>query len=163
MAVRITLAGRVVIETADGSQGGEATALGRPARVALAYLVSERHRPVTRDELADAVWGEEPPRSWEQLLRGIAVKLRAALASAGLDPAEALRVAFGVYQLDLGPDAVVDVEVAAGSVASAEAALAVGDALAADAASTAALTVLRRQFLPGSSGLWVERHLGARQ
>lgn len=32
-------------------------------------MASERHRPVPRDELADVVWGDEPPDSWEQMLR----------------------------------------------------------------------------------------------
>jgi hypothetical protein len=114
MAVRVTLAGRVGIE--GTGTGVDEAALGRPARVALAYLICERDRPVTRDELAEVVWGEELPRSWEQLVRGLAVKIRAALATAGLDPATTLSVAFGAY-------VVVDVEEAAAVLGEADAAL----------------------------------------
>ena len=61
MALRVTLAGRVGIEV----DGGEVTAagLGRPGRLALAYLTCERHRSVPRDELAEVLWGEERPAS----------------------------------------------------------------------------------------------------
>src|SRR5438270_2714025 len=98
MAVRVTLAGRVGIE-ADGVAVDQG--LGRLGRLALAYLVCERYRPVARDELAEVVWGDDLPSSWEQLLRGIAAKLRQCLRSAGLDPADALTTAFGAYQLHL--------------------------------------------------------------
>src|SRR4051794_6794599 len=126
MTVRVTLAGRVGVEV-DGrtvDDGG----LGRAARLALAYLVCERLRPVPRDELADILWGDDLPRSWGQLLRGIASKLRAVFRAAGLDPATALSTTLGTYRLELGPDVVVDVEDAARAVADAEAALARGEA-----------------------------------
>src|SRR5579885_992846 len=98
MAVRrLTLAGRVGFEL-DGAavaSGG----LGRPGRVALAYLAAERHRPVPRDELAEVVWGEELPESWEQMLRGLALKVRRALGTAGIDGAAALVTSAGTFQL----------------------------------------------------------------
>ncbi len=99
MALRVTLAGRVGIEV----DGGEVAAggLGRPGRLALAYLSCERHRAVPKDELAEVLWGEELPRSWEQMLRGVALKLRAVLAAAGLDPAAALTTTAGAYGLHL--------------------------------------------------------------
>src|SRR5206468_12026674 len=126
MTGRVTLAGRVGVDL-DGlavDDGG----LGRPARLALAYLVCERLRPVARDELADVLWGDDLPRSWGQLLRGIVSKLRALLGAAGLDPATALTTTLGTYRLELGPEVVVDVEDAARAVADAEAALARGEA-----------------------------------
>jgi len=83
MAVRVTLAGDVGIEV-DGVDVAE-DVLGRPGRLALAYLACERHRPVPRSELAEVLWAERESRSWEQLLRGIVFKLRACLCAAGLD------------------------------------------------------------------------------
>ena len=151
--LRVRLTGGVAVEV----DGVPVDGLGRPARLALAYLVCERHRPVPRDELADLLWGEDLPRSWEQLIRGITSRLRATLGKAGLDPARALTTAFGVQQLHLPPDAVVDVEEAADQVASARSALAAGaNELAASAASAAAATTAR-QFLPEIAGTWVER------
>ncbi|MDQ3896493.1 MAG: hypothetical protein M3326_04425, partial [Actinomycetota bacterium] len=124
MALRVTLAGRVGIEV----DGGEMAAggLGRPGRLALAYLVCERHRPVPRDELAEVLWGEELPKSWDQMLRGLAFKLRGLVAAAGLDPAQALTTTAGAFRLHLPDDATVDTEEAATAVEAAEAALAAG-------------------------------------
>ena len=131
--------------------------LGRLGRLALAYLVAERHRPVTRAELADVLWGDELPRSWETSLRGVALRLRGLFGAAGLPPAASLTSAFGCWQLQLPADAEVDLETAAARLAGAEAALVSGrpgDArpLAEDAAAVAG-----RGFLPESEGAWVER------
>ena len=76
MALRISLAGLVGIEHEGTAVKG--TALGRLGRLALAYLTSERHRPITHAELAEVLWGDDLPGSWEQLVRGVDAKLRAA-------------------------------------------------------------------------------------
>ncbi|MDQ6727372.1 MAG: tetratricopeptide repeat protein [Actinomycetota bacterium] len=156
--IRISLAGRLAVEV-DGvvvDDGG----LGRLGRLALAYLVSERRRPVTRDELAEVLWGEELPRSWETSLRGLAFRLRGLLAAAGLEPTEALTSAFGCWQLDLPPDAVVDVEEGARELAAAEALLAGGRGADAQVPAAAAAAVAARGFLPEATGPWVERRQG---
>ena len=57
--IDISLAGRVAIGPAG--QARSEAALGSRGRVALAYLVLERWRPVARDELAEVVWGAELP------------------------------------------------------------------------------------------------------
>ena len=155
MALRVTLAGRVGIEV----DGGEVAAagLGRPGRLALAYLTCERHRSVSRDELAEVLWGGELPQSWEQMLRGVAFKLRAVLSAAALDPSHALSTASGAFRLHLPSDATVDVEEAASALESAEASLAAGYPGAARAEASAALAVAARQFAPTTAGAWVER------
>ena len=155
MALRVTLAGRVGIEVDDGEV--PAAGLGRPGRLALAYLTCERHRAVPRDELADVLWGDERPQSWDQMLRGLALKLRGVLSAAGLDPTEALSTAAGAFRLHLPPDAVVDVEEAAAALASADASLAAGYPGPARVQASAALAVTSRQFAPTLTGAWVER------
>jgi DNA-binding SARP family transcriptional activator len=145
VVVRVAVTGRVEI-AADGKSAGEA-ALGRLGRLALAYLVSQRHRPVARDDLAEVLWGDDLPSSWEQLLRGLASKIRAAAAEVGLDET-VLTSAMGAYQLHLPPGAVVDVEEAADSLEAATAALAAGDAGAAQTHASEAVSVAARQFLP---------------
>ena len=156
--LRISLAGRIGVE-ADGAAldtGG----LGRLGRLALAYLVCERRRPVTRDELAELLWGDDLPRSWETSLRGLALRVRGLLASAGLPPAEALTSAFGVWQLQLPDGTEVDVEAAPADLARAEEALAAGRADEARAAAERAAAVASRGFLPEGRGAWVEHRQG---
>jgi DNA-binding SARP family transcriptional activator len=155
MTLRVTLAGRVGIEV----DGGEVTTvgLGRPGRLALAYLTCERHRTVPREELAEVLWGDERPQSADQMLRGVAFKLRTLLSASGLDPTQALDTAAGAFRLTLPTDAVVDVEEAAAALAGADASLAAGYAGAARAQAAAALAVAARQFAPTLTGAWVER------
>ena len=151
--LRVRLTGGVALEV----DGVPVEGLGRPARLALAYLVCERHRPVPRDELAELLWGEDLPRSWEQLLRGIASRLRVAFGKAGLDPAQALTTAFGGQQLHLPAGAVVDIEEAAAQLEQARAAMAAGAPDQAAAAASLAASTAARQFLLEVAGAWVER------
>lgn len=156
MGLRVCLAGHVRVESDAGAS--DAVGLGRLGRVALAYLVVHRHRPVPRVELADVLWNEELPRSFDQLVRGLASKIRAVLQEAGLDPTQTLTTAVGTYQLRLPADAVVDVEEASAAVSAARAALGDGDASSAAAAAAHAAAIAARQFLPWASGSWVEGH-----
>jgi DNA-binding SARP family transcriptional activator len=57
---------------------------GRQDRLLFAYLVTEQGRPVPRNELADALWGEAPPATWENALTVIASKLRKLLSDSGV-------------------------------------------------------------------------------
>jgi predicted ATPase/DNA-binding SARP family transcriptional activator/Tfp pilus assembly protein PilF len=153
--LHIALAGRVAVET-DGA-ALDAGGLGRLGRVALAYLVAERHRPVTRDELAEVLWGDHLPRSWETSLRGVALRLRGLLGAAGLVPTEALTSAYGCWQLQLPAATVVDVETVPVDLARAEQALAEGRAEGARTLAEGAAAVAGRGFLPEAAGPWVER------
>ena len=161
MGLRIALAGRVAIEV-DGVPV-DVRRLGALGRLALAYLVVERGRPVTRHELADVLWEEDLPRTWETSVRVVVSKVRAVLADAGLAPTEALTTVSGSYQLNLPAGAVVDVEEAAAALeraVAATAAAAVGSPPAANAArhdAASAVATAARRFLPGASGPWVER------
>ena len=156
MAVRISVAGLVEIAVDDVPV--EMDRLGRVGRLFWVYLVSERQRPVAKDELAEVLWGEDQlPRSWEQMLRGNASKLRTILATAGMNPAVALSSAFGAYQVRLPPYAVVDVEEAQSKLERAIVALSTGNAGDAYRSAAEAVTVAARGFMPGWSGIWVDR------
>jgi predicted ATPase/DNA-binding SARP family transcriptional activator len=154
MGLDVRLAGGLALEA--GGVPVDTGGLGRLGRVALAYLVVERSRPVTRDELAEVLWGEDLPRSWETAARVVISKVRAVLARAGLSPTEALTTQHGRYLLNLGPAVSVDVEWAADQAASAMADLGAGRPETALAAAAAAAGVAARQFLPGAAGPWVE-------
>lgn len=153
--LRIALAGRVAVE-ADGA-ALDAGGLGRLGRLALAYLVCERHRPVTRDELAEVLWGEDLPRSWETSLRGVALRIRGLLGASGLVPTEALTSAYGCWQLQLPEATEVDVETVAVGLERAGQALAEGRAEEASVLAGRAASIAGRGFLPETAGAWVER------
>src|SRR5919202_919224 len=109
MTLRVSLGGRMGIDV-DG-RPVDVSALGRLGQLFCAYLVCERHRPVTRDELAELLWGhDELPRSWDQMLRAHTSRARAVLAAAGLDLFVAVTTALGPLKVHLPADAVVDVE-----------------------------------------------------
>ncbi|HEX6596687.1 MAG TPA: tetratricopeptide repeat protein [Acidimicrobiales bacterium] len=149
----ISLLGRLAVDV-DGTPADVAR-LGDLGRLALAYLVLERRRPVPRDELADVLWGEDVPATWDSSLRGVLSRVRATLVAAGLPP-EALAGHAGCYQLHLPHDAEVDVESVAAALVAAEADLAVAPEQARSVAARAAEMVALR-LLPGASGEWVER------
>ena len=74
---------------------GLARGLGRRERVVLAALVVAGGQPLASGQLADALWGEEPPASWLKVIQGCVVRLRKLLGSAAIESGE-----FG-YRLDL--------------------------------------------------------------
>src|SRR6266540_3176443 len=78
--VRVSLVGPIRVEGPTGVLDERALG-GRQGRVAFAVLVSARHRPVPKDELAEALWPNELPASWQAALRGIVTKVRSALTS----------------------------------------------------------------------------------
>jgi DNA-binding SARP family transcriptional activator len=146
VTLAISLAGRTGLEV-DGVPVSD-QGLGPLGRVALAYLVTERSRPVDRHELAEVLWAEDLPATWASALRTHLAKLRAVLRAAGLGE-DALVAARGCYQLRVPDAVVVDLEGAEAALAEARAALAEGDAETARSSPAAAATVAGRQFLPG--------------
>ncbi len=146
--VWIRLGGRVSVEV-DGRSVDDAP-LGHLGRLALGFLAAERHRPVSRDELADAIWGEHPPATWPDAVRGVVSRVRTVLAGAGLPAATTLTSGAGCYQLHLPAEALVDIEQAAAALDAARTDLDVDAAREAVALTTG-------QFLAGCEGEWVER------
>jgi peptide/nickel transport system substrate-binding protein len=152
---KVFLAGRVALEN-DGLVVDEGRFPGRQGRLLFAYLVAELGRPVPRDELAEALWGDTPPPTWDKALTGIVSKLRSLLSAQGVDGATALTGAFGCYRLELPEQVWVDVVVAANAVREAETALSAGELEAARNHATLAVSLLRQPFLPGEDAPWVE-------
>jgi len=153
--IRVYLTSEVRIENGDALVG-ERDLPGRQGRIALAMLVSERDRPITRDALAEELWPGEKPPAWENGLKALISKLRTALVDVGVD-GQAIAGAFGLYQLILPPGTWIDLEAAADALHRAETLAAkerndeaVGWALAARAIGS-------RPFVEGANGPWVER------
>lgn len=155
MSVRVSLTERVSIE-ARGAVVDEQRFPGRQGRLVFAYLLAEQGRPVPRDELAEALWGDELPATWEKALSVLVSKLRALLTECGLDGGRSLTSAFGCYQLTMPVGTWIDVVAADEAAAAAERFLAAGGLDEARAEALIALSLARRTFLPGENGRWVE-------
>ena len=151
----VSLTGRLEIRV-DGSVLDDERVPGRQARLLLAYLLLEHDRPVPRAELAEAVWGETPPPTWEKALTGLVGKLRRLLAECGLDARATLTSAFGCYQLLLPPGSSIDVEEAIAAAEEADRAFAAGELATAHDRAALAAAVAGRPLLPGEDGGWVE-------
>ena len=146
--IRIRLRGELRLEV-DG-RGAEGALPGRLGRALLAYLVLNRHRQATRDELTDALWPATAPRDPAATLSTLLSGLRRALGPELLQGRSELRLA-------LPDDAEVDVELAAAALTEARAALD-EDPERACAHAQAALDVYEAPLLPLFDAPWVEDH-----
>lgn len=153
--LRIYLNGEVQVENA-GRLLRESQLGGPQGRFVLAYLVTERKRAVTQSELAEALWPDALPASWTLALSAIVSRLRSRLAGVGLQRSHIIGNAFGCYQFTPPGETWVDVEAALAGVDAAEGALVAGNPQAAYGPSLIATTILRRPFLPGHDGIWVD-------
>jgi DNA-binding SARP family transcriptional activator len=142
--LRIHLCGPLVVER-DG-QRLDRDLPGRQGQLLFAYLTCNRHRPVRRAELLDAIW-PDPPAAADSALNALVSKLRRVLGTETIEGRSTL-------QLRLG-DPWVDVESAAEAVHRAESAVAVGDWSRAWGPSLVALFTAAREFLPQHDGPWI--------
>ena len=122
----------------------------------LAYLVLERPRGLARHELAELLWGEDPPDRWEGVARKVVSRARAALLQAGA-PRGWLSSTGGLLGLDLDGKAVleVDVESAMQLVEEAERLADAGQHRAVAAPVATALRLLAQPLLATADGPWV--------
>lgn len=142
------------MEGPDGSFD-EAALPGNQARVALAALVHERV-PLDRDHLADIVWGDDLPDGWSGSLSALISKTRSLLARCGLDAKSILVSAAGSYAISLPPGSWVDLEDATRRLDRAEGEVRHGNIVGALPDATVASSILRRPFLRGSEGAWID-------
>ena len=154
--LRIYLAGELCL-TAHGKAVSARRLPGRQGRLAFAYLLAERSRPVPRDELANVLWPQRLPAAYDVALSAIVSKLRGLLYELGVGR-RALTTASGCYQLTLPADAWVDVEAAKESVHLAESSLRAADPRSAYGHAVVACAVLRRPLLPEAEGSWIEAY-----
>jgi SARP family transcriptional regulator, regulator of embCAB operon len=150
-STRIQLCGPTVIEC-DG-QRLDGHLPGRQGRLLFAYLVLNRHRLASRDELVVAIWPLQPPFATEAGLNALISKLRKTLGPGVIEGRSSLR-------LRLAVDVRVDVEVAAKAAHQAESQVALGEWKRAWAPSLVALFIAEREFLPGEDAPWIvdQRH-----
>jgi DNA-binding SARP family transcriptional activator len=151
VSTRIYLTAPLRIQGAGGLVG-EARLHGPQGRLVLAMLAVEHRRPVGRDEIADELWLDAPPSSWDLSVKVLISKLRAALHEVA--PELRLESAVGYYQLFVSRDTTIDVELAGARIHAAEAAFARGSIDAAAADGLVASMIASRPFLPGFDGPW---------
>jgi SARP family transcriptional regulator, regulator of embCAB operon len=145
---RIQLCGRFAVEL-DGVRV-EGTLPGRRGRVLFAYLVLNRGRPLPRDELLVAGWGEEVPAEAGNALSVLLSRLRSGLGGDRLRGRTAV-------ELLLPPATFVDVEAALEGAHRAESAVAEGRWAQAWGPAGVAYHVATRPFLAGLEAPWIDR------
>ena len=142
---RIQLCGPTVVDR--NGERLEARLPGRQGRALFAYAVLNRHRPISRDELVEAIWPRLPPTS-QSGLNPLISKLRKVFGPGVIEGRSTVC-------LRLPDEAFIDVEVAVRAVHRAESHVALEDWRAAWGPSLAALFVAEREFLPGEDAPWV--------
>jgi SARP family transcriptional regulator, regulator of embCAB operon len=145
---RIQLCGRLVVEV-DGSRI-EDRLPGRRGRVLFAYLVLNRGRPLSRDELLMAGWGADAPMTAGNALSVLLSKLRHGLG------ADRLRGRTEI-ELLLPQAAFVDVEAALEGAHRAESCIAEERWAQAWGPAGIAYHVATRPFLTGLEAPWIDQ------
>ena len=164
MSIRICLTGRVSLEVDGEVLLNETHLRGKQGRLVFAYLVSERIRPVPKEELATVVWQDDLSPAWEAALSALTSRLRSLLSKPQLkDEGVSFARSFGQYQVGLPTDVWIDVEAVASSVDRAEAHIRSGNPEYVLGPAGAAVAIARRPFLPGIEGFWAESVRGRLQ
>jgi len=145
---RIQLCGRFVVEL-DGARI-EDTLPGRRGRALFAYLVLNRGRPLPRDELLIAGWGEDAPAEAGNALSVLLSKLRHSLGAGRLQGRAEL-------ELPLPPATFVDVEAALEGAHRAETCIAEGRWAQAWGPAGIAYHIATRPFLTGLEAPWIDQ------
>ena len=154
--LRVYVCGRLAIEH-DAAVLLESAFPARQGRRLWAYLVLNRRQPVGRDELAEAIWGDEIPDGWDPALNALISRVRAMLKPvAAAEPELAIQGDVGRYQLRLPTGAFVDLERARLALHTAETKVRAGDPAVALPEARVAMEITVRGFLNGESGAWVE-------
>jgi DNA-binding SARP family transcriptional activator/tetratricopeptide (TPR) repeat protein len=146
-STRIQLCGRLKADV--GGRHVTPALRGRQGRVLLAYLVLNRGRPVSRDELIDAIWPDSPPVDPSAALRTQLSRLRSALGPGALAGRDAV-------ELRLPENTWIDIEAAERAILAAGSAIKATDWKDAWAHAHIALNISGRPFLAGFDAPWVE-------
>ncbi len=154
--VRIYLCGQLAIEH-GAAVVYEADLPARQGRCAWAYLALNRKQPVSRDDLAEAIWGDEIPEGWDATINAVVSRLRNILRRVSVpDSAVSIYGEVGRYRLRLPRDAVVDWERARSAIHATDTLMRRRDYDAALPEARVATEIAGRSFLVGEQGPWIE-------
>jgi DNA-binding SARP family transcriptional activator len=143
--VRIQICGPLAVE-ADGKRI-DAGLPGRQGRLLFTYLVINRHRQISRDELAESLWRESDPATVDTRLNPLLSKLRRVFGTDAVPGRSTLRLCL--------PEASVDLESAVEAIHRAESAVAHQEWRRAWGPTLVALFVAERDFLLGEDAPWI--------
>ncbi|PSL80359.1 hypothetical protein C7T35_32880 [Variovorax sp. WS11] len=144
---RIQLCGRLVAKL-EGRRIEELLP-GRQGRLLFAYLAANRRHAVTRSQLTDVLWPNNPPSAADAALSALLTKLRGVVGTHAVVGKQELR-------LVLPADAWIDLEAALEGLHRAESAASRQDWTAAWGPARVALHIAMRPFLPGYDAAWVD-------
>ena len=146
-ATRIHLCGRLVVEL-DGRRVEDALP-GAKGRLLFAYLVLNRDRRISRDELLTAVYGQEASPDQHPSLSVLLSKLRSVIG-------QELLAGRSEIELLLPRDAFIDVEAAREALHRAESHVAAGEWAESWGPAAVASHVARRPLLQGEDRPWLQ-------
>lgn len=146
LGLRIQLCGPLIVECA-GRRLDDALP-GPQGRLLFAYLVVNRHRGVSRDELAEALWREPDPAAVDARLNPLLSKVRKVFGADAVEGRSTIR-----FCVD---DAWVDLEAAVATTHRAESCIAQHDWSRAWGPALTAMLVAERTFVPGEDAPWIE-------
>jgi DNA-binding SARP family transcriptional activator len=150
--MRIYLAGRLMVET-QSSLLDEEDLPGRQGRLAFAYLVLMRRRPISRQELSSALWGHDPPDAWDTTISALLSRLRSLFRQHGFH-ADISTLSSQVH-IRLPAEAWVDLEAARNALDQAEGLMRAGREQDAWPDIAVALSIFERGFLQGDEQPWI--------
>jgi DNA-binding SARP family transcriptional activator len=155
-ALRVYLCGQLAIEY-NATVIAERDFPARQGRRAWAYLALHRKLPVGRDDLGEAIWGDEIPDRWDSTINGIVSRLRAMLRCHTIPPAAArIDSDLGRYHLVISTTAAIDWERARVAIHAADTTLSRRDYHGTLAEARVAMEIASRGFLIGENGAWIE-------
>jgi SARP family transcriptional regulator, regulator of embCAB operon len=152
---RLYVCGHLALEYGDVVLR-EADFPARQSRRLWAYLVLNRRGPVGREELIDALWGNDVPDAWDTTLNGLVSRLRRFMRQIPIDPNEfGIRGEVGRYALLLPDGTFIDHERARSAIHDAETLLRREDYGPALSEARVALEIAARGFLTGEEAPWI--------
>jgi DNA-binding SARP family transcriptional activator len=152
--MRVYLTGRLMVET-DSGLLDEEDLPARQGRIAFAYLLLNRRRPIPRLELSAALWGDSPPDAWEASLSALLSRLRRLFRKLAIDAD--LAALSGSVHVRLPRELWIDLDAARNALDEAEGLMRAGQARQAYPQAVVALSILERGFLQGEEQLWIVR------
>lgn len=154
--LRLYICGQLAVEHGDAVIV-ERDFPARQGRLLWAYLVLHRRHPVSREDLAEALWGDDIPDRWDSTINGVISRLRAMLRQKAI-PSGGVRLEgdVGRYLLRVSAAAVIDWERARAAIHAADALMRQRAHDAALAEARVALEIAARSFLVGESAPWIE-------